>query len=330
MTEHQNEPQRELNLWELCLICFNAIGKACRWIWQLCTSTLRLSLQLWYIVLPLVIVGIACGAYYSRKDNRIYRVGTMVHLSGVNRTEVNHVYNALALATEDRVNSKQTLSALLGISAEQAGKLRKFETQNVLDYRCDSIPDAIDRDNKHDLADTVTVVMPNYLYLGFQTKAPQEAQLVGQAIINYLNSNNGLQQEFFANRNVLQRKSDFCRTQINKLDSLTSVFYFEQAGRGHVRADFWNTALMVGDRRIKVLHPDILNLIQTTEYAEKQLVLASAPVVPLSDFVVEPKAVNSRLKCLVLGLAVGYVLGCILACAWRKRKQLVQWVRTDA
>lgn len=329
MTEHQNESQRELNLWELFLICMRAIGNALCWLWNLCTNTLRLSLQLWYIVLPVVIIGIACGAYYSRKENRIYRVGTMVHLSGVNRTEVSRVYNALTLTTPETINQKQSLSALLGLTAEQTSKLRKFDAWRVIDYQCDSVPDAIDKHNNHDLADTVTVVMPDYLYLTFQTKRPQEAQLVGHAIVNYLNSDEGLQKEYQANYQLLQRKVDFCRTQIDKLDSLTTTFYFEQAGKGQLRYDRWNSAMIVGDRRIDLLHPDILSLIQQTEFAEKQFVLASAPVVPLGDFVIEPKAVNGPLKCLVWGTIAGYLFGCLCAFAWRRRKEFMQWVRVS-
>ncbi len=329
MTEHQNESPREMNLWELCLICFRGIGNACRWLWQFCTDTLRLSLQLWYIVLPIVIMVVAGALYYSRPDNRIYRVGTMVHLSGVNRTEVSQVYQSLNLATPEFVNDKQTLSSLLGVTEKQAKKLRKFDTWGVLDFQHDSIPDVVDKKNKHDLADTVTVVMPDYLYLCFQTKAPQEAQVVGQAVVNYLNNNVELHEAYVANRKVLQRKAEFCRTQIDKLDSLTTSFYFEQAGTGHIRYDRWNSAMIVGDRRIDLLHPDILALIQATEVVEKQLVQASAPVVAMGDFVVDPRAVNSCLKCLVLGLLAGYVLGCGAAFAWKRRKAFTQWLREE-
>ncbi len=330
MAEHSNEPQRELNLWELFLICIRAIGKALCWLWHLCTNTLRLSLQRWYIVFPIIILGIAAGAYYSRQDNRIYRVGAMVHLNGVNRTEVNRLYNALAFATDGRVNQAQTLASLLGISDEQACKLRKFETWGVIDYKNDSVPDAVDKKNQHDLSDTVNVVMPDYLYLQFQTKRPQEAQQVGEAIIAYLNNNAELQKAYVAYRNVLQRKAEFCRTQIDKLDSLTTAFYFEQAGKGQVQHDRWSSALVVGERSIEVLHPDVLDMIQKTEFAEKQLVMATAPVVPIGNFLMEPKAVNSLLKCLVLGCLAGYVLGCIVAFAWSRRKQLAQWLREDA
>ncbi len=329
MSENKNETPHELNLWDLCLICFRGLGNGCRLLWLFCTNMLRLSLQLWYIVLPVVIMGVSCGLYYSRKENRIYNVGAMVHLSGVNRTDVGRVYQSLSLATPDFINKEQTLATQLGLTNEQTKNLRKFTTAGVLDYQCDSIPDAVDKKNKHNLADTLTVVMPDYLYLSFQTKAPQEAQVVGKAVINYLNNNTELQKQYIAYKNVIQRKADFCRTQIEKLDSLTTSFYFEQAGSGHVRYDRWNSALIVGDRRIDLLHPDILELIQTTEFAEKQLAMATAPVVPMSEFVIEPNAVNGRLKCSVLGLIAGYLFGCALAFAWKRRKQFAQWVHAE-
>ncbi len=323
------EEKRELNLWELCLICFRAIRQFFAGAYYFSLSTFRLSLRFWYIVVPFVLLGIGGGLYFSRSGNRIYHVGTMVRLNGVNHTDVNRIYESLCLATPEFINQQQSLSTLLALPAEQTSKLRKFQTWGVIDYQRDSIPDIIDKRNKHDLADTVTIIMPDYLYLTFQTKAPQEVQVVGQAIINYLNNNATLQEEYTAYKNVIQRKADFCCTQIDKLDSLTTAFYFEQAGVGQVQYNRWSSALVVGDRSIELLHPDILHLIKTNEFVQKQLVMASAPVVPLGDFLVEPHAVNSRLKCLGLGLLVGYVLGCILAFAWKRRKQFPQWLAEE-
>ncbi len=326
---NSEQQKTELSLWDLCLICFQAIGRFFSWLWKLCTDTLRLSLQLWYIVLPIVILGIAGGLYFSRQENRIYKVGTMVHLAGVNRTDVQNVYNTLSLATPDFINASQSLTTQLGLSHEQARALRKFEIFNVLDYCHDSVPDMVDKKNKHDLADTVTVVMPNYVYLSFQTKRPQEAQQVGAAIINYLNSNATLQKEHAAYKQVIQRKADFCQTQIEKLDSLTTAFYFEQAGSGQIQHNRWSSALVVGERSIELFLNEILYFIQDNEFAQKQLTMASAPVVPMSEWIVNPRAVNGRLKCLVLGALLGYLLGCGFAAAWRQRKRFAQWVKSE-
>ncbi len=321
--------QHELSLWELCLICFRSIGSFFFNVWHLCLNMLRLSVQRWYIILPFLILGLIGGLYFSREDNRIYNVGAMVHLSGVNRTDVNHVYTSLRLATPDFINAQQTLASQLQIMPEQANKLRKFTTYGVIDFQRDSIPDVVDKKNKHDLSDTVTIIMPDYLYLSFQTKAPQEAQIIGQAVINYLNNNAELQAAHVAHKNVLQRKVDFFRTQIDKLDSLTTTFYFEQTGKGQVKYNRWSSALVIGDRRIELLHPDILMLIRDREFAEKQFTMAKNPVVPMGQFVVDPHPINGPIKCSILGLLLGYIVGCICAFAWKRRKHFTQWLKEE-
>ncbi len=329
MTENKNETPRELNLWDLCLICFRAVGNAFRWAWNFGVNTFRLSVQLWYIVLPVIILSVACGLYYSRKDNRIYKVGTMVHLSGVNRTDVSRLYESLALATPDSINGAQTLASQLGLTQQQASKLRKFATWGVIDYQADSIPDAIDEKNKHDKKDTVTVIMPNYLYLSFQTKAPQEAQEVGHAIIKFLNADTDLQKAYTAHLTVLQRRAEFCKTQINLLDSLTSVFYFDKINAEQVKVNPYSPSFVVGEKRLGLFHYDILYMLDKHHQVEKQLATASAPVVPMGDFVVNPKAVNGRLKCTAVALVLGYLLGCALAFVWKRRKQFAEWLQED-
>ncbi len=329
-TEHPlQDTKHELSLWELCLICCRAIGRFFNSLWQVCLNSLRLALQRWYIVLPFIILGLVGGLYFSRKANRIYNVGAMVHLSGVNRTDVNRLYTSLCSATPDYINTQQTLASLLQITPEQAAKLRKFKTCGVIDFQNDSIPDVIDKKNKHDLSDTVTVIMPNYLYLSFQTKAPQEAQLIGEAIINYLNHDASLQTAFAAHKQVLQRKVDFCRTQVDKLDSLTTTFYFEQTGKGQMQYNRWSSALVVGERSIELLHPDILHLIRDLEFVEKQFTMATAPVVPMGQFVVEPRPINGFFKCSILGIFLGYIVGCLCAFAWKKRKHFTQWLKEE-
>ncbi len=327
--DNEKQTTHELSLWDLCLTCLQGIGRFLAWAYRTALSILRLSLHAWYIVLPLTLAAGAAGLYCSRMDNRIYKVGTMVHLSGVTRADVNQVYTSLTYALPGCVNAAQSLDNQLQLDGSQIGRAYRFETFDVIDYRNDSIPDVVDFERKHDMADTVNVIMPNYLYLSFRTKTPQLAQTVGNAIVAYLNRNAGLQAGFQSGKAVLERQSQFCHEQIEKLDSLTSAFYFEQAGSGQIQSSRWASALVVGDRSIDILHPDILPLFVHTEYIDRELGLATAPVVALNDFMVHPHAVNGPIKCTVLALMLGYLLGCAIAYAWKKRKDLLEWVQTE-
>ncbi len=319
----------ELTLWELCLIGFRAIGRFCVGLYHWLLRVLRLSLQCWYIVLPFVILLGAGGLYFSRLDNRIYKVGAMVRLNGVTAMDVDQAYNALVLANREDINPNQSFLNMLEITPEQAKGLRRFRTFPIIDYKNDSIADAVDFNLKHNIADTLNVIMPNYLYLEFRTKRPQDAQAIGEAVVAYLNEQPQFQTFYRANRAVLEREALFCHTQIELLDSFTTAFYFEQGGNGQVQNNRWASGLLVGEREITLLHPEIVKLIQDTKRVDCELAQATAPVVPISHFVVHPKAINNRLGCLIAGCLLGYLLGCLAAYTWKRRKDLCEWVRSD-
>ncbi len=328
-SELQNS-NSELTLWELCLICFRAIGRFFIGLYHWFLRVLRLSLQCWYIVLPFVILLGAGGLYFSRLDNRIYKVGAMVRLNGATVSDVDQAYKALVFATHEEINQSQSLLQMLDIDIEQAKGLKHFRTFPVIDFKNDSIADAVDFRLKHNIADTVNVLMSNYLYLEFRTKRPQDAQAIGAAVVNYLNAQPELQRHYQAERAILERESQFCHAQIERLDSFTTAFYFEQGGHNQVQYNRWSSALVVGEREVTLLHPEIIRLIRDTKRVDYELAQATAPVVPVSKFVLHPKALNNRLGCLIVGCLLGYLLGCLAAYTWKRRKDLCEWVRSDA
>ncbi len=320
--------KNELSLWDLCLAGFRAIGNMCVGFYHLCLNSLRLAIQCWYIVLVFIIIGVGMSAYYSRIENKIYKVGTMVNLNGVTRTDVVSVYNSLTLTTPEPLNVQQSLPILLNLPIEKVYSLGKFETRNVIDFCNDSIPDIVDFDKEWDMGDTLNVIAPNYLYLTFRTKQPQEAQLVGKAIIDFLNKDAGLQASYQATKAIWERRSIFYHTQIERLDSLTHSFYFDQNVQNNesLRYNRWSTSLLVGDRRIKLIHPEILVLIEEAAWMDRELAKATAPVVPMGEWAVNPAAVNRLMISLPIGFLLGYIMGCVVALAFVRRKQIKEWL----
>ncbi len=320
--------KNELTLWDLCLTCFQAIGRAIAWCYHLCLNSLRLAIQRWYIVLAFVALGVAGACYYSRVGNKIYKTGVMVHLNGVNRTDVIRVYESLALATPSLINTNQSLSTLLSLPDENVSTLRRFETRNVIDFCHDSVPDVIDYKQKAALEDTINIVAPNYLYLMFRTKRPQEAHLVGNAIIDFLNKDTGLQASYQATKAIWERRSLFCQTQIERLDSLTRSFYFDQNVQHNnaVQYDRWSTSLLVGERSIELIHPAILALIEEATWVNQELATATAPIVTMGEWTVNPSAVNRLSISLLLGFLIGYIVGCLVALAVVRHKQIKEWI----
>ena len=317
---------KNMNLFDLIAAFFRWIGKCCSWFWNLCLDSLRLALRYWYIVWPVVILFGAAAIFYSRPLNRIYKAETIAYLNGPLAEDVKQAFKPVE--NNYYFFPNQNIAELLGLSADEAESLRRFETFDIIDYLNDSTADRVDYKHKHKLTDTLNVIMPNVICIRFRTKRPDNVPVVGEHLIAYLNSNPSLQASFEKKKALLERKSEFCHSQLEKLDSLTTAFYFEQGGSAHAQMK-WGNGMVLGRREIKLFTSEIMDFYNTTEQVDRELALCTAPVVLEQAFTTIPKAVNGRMKCTVIGLIIGYVLGCLIALAVKRRKDIREWMTED-
>ncbi|MBR1809322.1 MAG: hypothetical protein IJ776_08045 [Paludibacteraceae bacterium] len=313
-----------MNLFDLTAAFFRWMGKVCIGAWHLCLDSVRLALHYWFITVPCIIIFFGAGYYYSRPLNRIYKAEAIVYLNGPLAEDVKQAFRPLEFSY--RFFPNQEITAALNLTPDQADGLVKFETFEVIDFLNDSTADMVDYRHKHDVTDTINVVMPNVMCLRFRTKRPDNVPVVGEHILAYLNSNPSLQASFEKKRALQERKVQFCHDQLEKLDSLTSAFYFEQGGAAQAQMK-WGNGMVLGRREIKLFTPEIMEFYNTTEHADRELAMCTAPVVAQQAFTTIPRALNGRLKCTLIALITGYILGCLIALALKRRKEIAEWYR---
>ena len=316
--------EKDMNLFDLCAAFFRWIGRCCMTLIRWVGESLRLTWRWWFVVLPVMAIVLGMGLWYSRTDNRIYEVNAIAHLYGPTVDDVNQVYGALANALPMSVSATQSLPALLQLDPAATRTLRRFETFPVIDSRRDSVADYVDFKRKAKFSDTINVVMASRINLQFRTKQPDMVPQVETAIVNYLNSNTAFQAAYETKLATLQREYRFCHEQIEKADSLSTAFYFDQGANKALMYDRWE--LLVGTRQIELVHPQIISLFRYTKKVDKELALATAPVVLEQGFVINAKPINGWKKWTVIGLVAGYLLGCLMALIIDRRKAIFAWL----
>ncbi len=315
-----------MNLFDLIVLCCKAVGRFLSCCVRFLGGTLRLAYQRWYIVLSVVLLAVAVALYWSRPANRMYKAGAMVYLNGIHTGDVKQQWGKLVKAVPVSVSEEQSLAQLLQIPDSEALALSHYACYNVIDCRRDSVPDFVDFNSKYNPSDTTDVVMDNYLYLQFRTSHPSQAVEIGRASVAFLNSNPLMQQKFKSYQTVLYQKALFCRQQVEMLDSLTHDFYFNQAADKQFLYS-QGPSVLIGRRELRMLHPQIWELMNASMRTESEYNIAQAPVVLLSDFTVEPHAVNGPVRCSAFAILLGYIVGCALALCVDKRKEIHGWLR---
>jgi len=319
------EQQKEMNLFDLCAAIGRGIGQGMKWVIKLFGRMIRLTYRQWWVILIVILLATAAALYYSRKENRMYKVNAVAVLNGATKDVVAREYLAL-----NQANSQfeyQNLQHVLGLSPEIAASISNFETFDVIDILGDSTIDVIDYEQDISITDTLYVRLPHMVALRYRTKLPDATPQVQEAILNYLNTREYIRSphtQFHAN---LERASLFHHEQLEKLDSLTTEFYFANNQMPQIGTSMWQSGFMLGAREINLFLEDIWMEIDQLQPTDMRLALAGAPVVLQSPFVVEAKAVNGIIKCLAIALILGWLLGLVFAALVENRKEILRWLK---
>ena len=321
------QQEREMNFFDFCKACADWFVRVCRACWELFAKMIRLSYRQWWIVLIVIMAALVVANYMARRTNRRYKVEAVVVLNGPTVELTNQVFRNFTMAAAPQISARQNLPALLQLSPDEVKGLSHFKTFPVIDCLRDSVADYVDYKLKSSPLDTVNMRMANRLCLQFQTKHPQEGERIGEAMIAYLNAQPQMQTAFEHKRAILERKVEFAKNQIEKLDSLTTAFYFKQGTGEQVQAGLWERGFVVGRREIKLFTDAIYLEFRRYMTADYELGLCTAPVVVEDRFIVYPAPVNGRIKLNVIALLIGWLLGCVIAALIEQRKTIVSWLK---
>ncbi len=319
----------EIDLYEFLQDCTHWVKRLCKAVVRFIQGFLRLCVRKWWIVLPIILLAVGAALYYSRLDNRTYKVNAIAVLNGFSTTQFEQVFSPL-YSTDDTLfvymQVRPDEPIMRYISDKTISRPRTF---SVIDYNCDSTIDMVDY--KHKIAVGDTTIMHDHIAMQFRIKRRNISKLpeVTEALMTYLNSNPTLQSAYEAYLPTLDREVRFNHDQIEKLDSLTSAFYFNN--NPSEQLFYKNTkdgeGIFLGERRIHLFLDNIYAHIAHTGVVDQRKQLATAPVVLVNNFVIDPKPVNPPLKCVVLFGLFGWLLGAFIALIIEQRKSIAAWLK---
>jgi len=311
-----------MNFFDLCVACGRAIGRGCKACWQLFLHMLQLTYRYWWIVLIPVILGIAAALYYTRLDNLTYKANAVALLNGPSVQQFEQAYAPLRsgqLLPEDAAIKPFVLSK----------EARSFETYRVIDCLNDGTEDFVDFKRKSSPTDTVKVQMQDRLCLQFRIKHRdlEKVAEVEKALLDFLNANPAMQQSYVPYYANLREEVAFNHRQAQKLDSLTSHYYYYTPSSTVPPAYVGNGVNFYGERRIHLFLEKIYEQQEHMQLVDYRMQLATAPVVLENHFSLDPKPVNGRMKFLVIFFLLGWIGGCTLAELIDRRKAICAWLK---
>ena len=313
--------EKEMNFYDLCAACARAVGRAVRACGRLLARMTRLTFRYWWTVCTVMALAIVAALYYSRPENLTYKMNAIALLNGPSIQQFEQTYADL--------RAERTLPQEAAITSfVQEKKASSFTSFRVIDCLDDGSADIIDFRRKSKPYDTLNVQMEDRLCLQFRMKVRDLSSLpqIEQGILDYLNANQPMQRSYAKYIENLRGEIAFNHSQVLKLDSLTSAYYFYNPSAAQPLNYAANGVNFYGDREVHLFLEDIYDAQRHLRQGDYRLQLATAPVVLENHFAAEPKPLNGRLKCLILFLLAGWCIGCLIAGIIDRRRTIADWL----
>ena len=299
--------EHEMNFLDLCAACGRAIGRGCAALGNLLAHMLRLTYRYWWAVLTLMLIALCGALYYSRPANLIYRANAVALLNGPTVQQFEQAYVPMRM----------------GVFAPVA---TDFDTYRVIDCLGDETADYIDFKRRVKPTDTVHVTMQDRLCLQFRIKQCNLHRLpeIEARVLDALNADQAMQVSYTAFRANLQEEVAFNHAQANKLDSLTSSYYYASA---QPRFNGQNGVSFYADRKVHLFLDELYEQRAHMQRVDYRMALTTAPVTLENHFALNPEPLNGRTKMVLLFLIAGWAFGCLIAEMIDKRKALNAWLK---
>lgn len=315
--------QREMNFWDLCVALFGAIGRGIRAFGRLLAHMLRLTVRYWWIVLPVLGLFIGWGYYKTRYENTVYKVNAVVMLNGASIQQFEQAY--APLRTGLLLDDNDAITPF--IHKEIA---THFDTYRVVDAKHDGVADYIDFKRSSSPTDTTRVQMHDRLCLQFRVKSRYLTAIpeIEKSVLELLNANEAMQASFAAYRVNIEKEVAFNHAQAVKLDSLTSVYYFNTLQqRSSLKPEKDGNMVPTTVSKVNLFLEDIYEQQAHMQLVDYRQQLATAPVTLENHFSVDPKPLNGRRQQMPKYILMGWILGCLIAELIYKRKAICAWIK---
>ena len=311
-----------MNFFDLCVAIGRAIGRGFAACWRVLERMIRLSYRYWYVVVTILVLAIAAALYYCRQENLTYKMNAVAMLNGPSIQQFEQSYAPLL--------SGRLLPDEAAITPYIKDRVAThFMTYRVIDCLDDGMPDYIDFKHKSQPTDTVKVQMQDRLCLQFRIKVKNLEQVpaIEQALLEWFNSNEAMQQSFAIYKPNIAQEVAFNHSQAQKLDSLTSDYYFNAPSAAKPMNYGANGVNFYGDRDIDLFLDDIYDQHRHLQLKDYRMEFVTAPVTFENHFSAAPVPVNGRMKMIVVFFLFGWIFGCGIAEMIDKRKAIMEWLK---
>ncbi|MBE0675008.1 MAG: hypothetical protein IH591_10135 [Bacteroidales bacterium] len=308
----------EIDLLDLFTRMGRGIGKMLQGAGRAMLYVIFFLLRKWLWLGLSVALGIGASFLIKFSTERLYSSDAILSSNTIDNADMIGYVNKLH--TYCREANFAELAAALSVEQEKVDFIKDIQAYWVIDRGDDNIPDYVDFKNRHNVLDTINVRMQDRFVIRVKTSIPKELTSIRDGIVSYANKNQLYQRQNdlrLQQNRILLARFDY---EIDQLDSLQKVKYFEESRRLMPREG--GQMIFLQENKTQLLHDDIYSLIQRRQYIETQITIYADLVTLISDFTSPAKAENGALYYGRIVIPLFFGLAVLLLLLFDNRKRL--------
>lgn len=314
----QNQrPTDEIDLLELFSRMGKGIKKFSYWIVELIQSFFLLLIRKSIWILSFSIIGGFVGYFFYSITPRFYSSEMVARSNSMNNNIIVNSINLLNDLFENKNYS--ALGGYLRTTPKEAEKIKSIEAFYGIDINKDKIADFIDYNQTYNPKDSTQKRLSDIFYLRINVYDETIFSNVRDGIKKYISTNPFILQNNEVRIQQAKNMISEYQSEINKLDSLQKVQYFEVP---RIQKGGNSQMIVLNEKESKLYHNDILNLYYKKLALEKELILNPDPITIIQDFTQLSKAENPLIKFLKTWIIVFAILGLLFSLIWQLRANI--------
>jgi len=323
MSENQelfNKKEDEVDLVDLFSRLGKSVTKGFRTLGRALLHVFFFMLRNWHWLACSILLGSGISYLMKISSEKFYTSELTLRTNTISNAEMISFINRLHTFCKEE-NSGE-LASVLSVTPEKVKYIRDIEAFWVIDLGKDNIPDYVDFHGKHNVTDTLNIRLQDRFVIRVKTTIPQELSVLRDGIISYIQNN-----QFYVDQNTLRlaqlddllERIDY---EVQQLDSLQKVKYFEESRR--LMPKEGGQMIFLQDYQTQLLHNDIGDLIRQKQDLERTRSIYPGIVTLLNDFTPPFKPDNGMLYYGKIIIPVIFVLAIILILLIRNRNRFTE------
>ena len=307
--------KKEITLLDLLKLLYKALKKLILGILKALGFISRLNYRYFILIAITTALGFVLAYHYPL--SRFERVDAEVTLRCVdgNRKNVEQAIQKFQRLTYDEKLSRT------GLPINESKKLRYFEVVNCIDAQKNSSLDFFDYNNSVKMNDSSFTIFNDRIRLIIHAKGTRKFEPIKTAFLRFMTHDQALLRTDHIFRTIAQNKLKVYDHEINRLDSLSNVNYFEKNNRSYVIP---SPGILVESESAQLIYSDLLGLhLQRDQIFES---LESAPTAVHFENDITFHTTPKR-TVWFYGLILGYIFGLLCALLWRYKKKIHQYLK---